>query len=66
MLESVGFKRNKISHAHDGIEALEKAREKTFDVILMDWYHTSPMLVLPPRVSPLPCSCLCRTASCPA
>ncbi|ELR12060.1 sensory transduction histidine kinase, putative [Acanthamoeba castellanii str. Neff] len=44
MLESVGFKRNKISHAHDGIEALEKAREKTFDVILMDWYQTSPMI----------------------
>lgn len=38
MLESVGFKRNKISHAHDGIEALEKAREKTFDVILMDCF----------------------------
>jgi CheY-like chemotaxis protein len=53
MLESVGFKRNKISHAHDGIEALEKAREKTFDVILMDWYHTSPMLG--PFVGPSPC-----------
>jgi CheY-like chemotaxis protein len=41
MLESIGFKRNKITHAHDGQEALEKAREKMFDLILMDWY-TSP------------------------
>jgi CheY-like chemotaxis protein len=38
MLESIGFKRNKITHAHDGQEALEKAREKTFDVILMDCF----------------------------
>jgi signal transduction histidine kinase/CheY-like chemotaxis protein len=38
MLESIGFKRNKITHAHDGQEALEKAREKMFDLILMDCF----------------------------
>ncbi len=37
MLENFGCKQVEI--ARDGLEALEQCSEKTFDLILMDWYH---------------------------
>jgi len=38
MLERMGFRRSKIDLAEDGEEALRKAREKKFDLILMDCF----------------------------
>ena len=37
ILERIGFNRSNVTEAVDGVDALEKAKAATYDIILMDW-----------------------------
>lgn len=54
MLENMGFRKEKIVHAYDGEEALNRAREKNFDIVLMDCFM--------PRMNGWECSQLLRSS----